>query len=104
MMQPPGQLLHAVTAVSSGAPAHNIMAKHTFQATVTGTGAVTAVVALDVSNNGINWLLLSTITLSGTGSASDGVALEAPWLYIRARVTGITGTGAAVDCDMNVSR
>lgn len=70
-----------------------------FQATVTGTGAVTATIVFDVSNDGVNAVstALGTITLSGTTSASDGFATSAPWKYVRARVTAISGTNATVN-------
>ena len=71
-----------------------------FQATVSGTGAVSATVNVEVSNDNTNWLVLGTITLSGTTSASDGFAAGAPWPYTRARVTAISGTSAAVTVSM----
>ena len=76
----------------------------TFQATVVGTGAVTATVVIDVSNDGTNWVAtpMGTITLSGTTSSSDGFTSSAPWKYVRARVTAISGTGATVTVVMGV--
>ena len=70
----------------------------TFQATVTGTGAVTATVLVQVSNNPsvLGWITLGTITLSGTTTATDGFAADAGWAYYRGNVTAVTGTGAAV--------
>lgn len=69
-----------------------------FQATVTGTGAVSATVLIQVSNNvsTLGWITLGTITLSGTTTATDGFASEAAWGYYRANVTAVSGTGAAV--------
>jgi hypothetical protein len=77
----------------------------TFQATVTGTGAVTATVDIEVSNDGTNWLdtVAGTITLSGTTTHSDGfTTTSAPWKYVRANVTAISGTSASVDVVMGV--
>lgn len=71
-----------------------------YQATVTGTGAVTATVVIEGSNNASNWLELGTITLSGTGSDTDGFGSIVPWLYVRSRLTAITGTGATVNVIM----
>lgn len=71
----------------------------TYQATVSGTGAVTATVVIEYSNDGINALSTvgGTITLSGTTTSSDGFTTSnAPWKYHRARVTAISGTGATV--------
>lgn len=73
-----------------------------YQATVSGTGAVTATVVIEVSLDGSNWLTLGTITLSGTTSATDGFASSAPWAYVRSRVSAITGTSATVNCYMGV--
>lgn len=67
-----------------------------FQATVAGTGAVSATVLIQVSNDATNWITLATITLSGTNSATDGVAMSAAWGFVRGNVTAISGTGAAV--------
>lgn len=72
----------------------------TFQSTVSGTGAVTATVVIQVSNDGTNYLTLGTITLSGTTSASDGFASDASWGYVRANVTAISGTSAIVNTTM----
>lgn len=72
----------------------------TFQATVAGTGAVTATVVFQVSNDQVGWLddASSTVTLSGTTTASGGFTSNAAWAYVRARVTAISGTGATVTC------
>tara|TARA_R110002126_G_scaffold141146_5_gene286057 strand:+ start:1615 stop:1977 length:363 start_codon:yes stop_codon:yes gene_type:complete len=81
----------------------------TFQASVTGTGAVTATVVMQVSNEEAtylgttsNWITLGTITLSGTTTATDGFTTDAPWRYVRAGVTAISGTGATVTSNMGV--
>lgn len=76
----------------------------TFQATVTGTGAVSATVSILGSNDGINWVAtaLGTITLSGTTSASDGFTTVAPWKFVCANVTALSGTGATVVVLMGV--
>ena len=76
----------------------------TFQATVTGTGAVTATVLIEGSNDGVYWCStpLATITLSGTTSSSDGFTTQAPWKFIRANATSISGTGANIQVYMGV--
>lgn len=76
----------------------------TFQATVTGTGAVTATVNIEVSLDGTNWCATpaGTITLSGTTTASDGFTTASSWKYVRANVTAISGTGATVVVLMGV--
>jgi len=71
---------------------------HSFQAvgtTTAGTGAATVVI--QVSNDGVNYLTLGTITLTlGTSSTSDGFAVSNTWEYYRANLTSVSGTGAAV--------
>ncbi len=51
-----------------------------------------ATVVFDVSNDGVNAVatVLGTVTLAAAGS--DGFTTDAPWKYIRARVTSNTGT------------
>lgn len=88
----------AVTGASSTFQLFN--QNYTVQAAVVGTGAVTATVLLEVSNDpSLGWLTLATLNLSGTGSATDGIAFDAKWTFIRSNVTAITGTGAQVTVD-----
>lgn len=70
----------------------------TFQAVgTTSSGTGSAIVSIDVSNDGTNFLSAGTITLTlGTAATSDGFVLQAPWLYIRANCTTLTGTGTKV--------
>jgi len=70
-----------------------------YQAIVTGTGSVSATVLIQGSNedatrDGVksNWVLLGTITLTGTTVASDGLTTMAPWKYVRANVTAISAS------------
>lgn len=74
----------------------------TFQGIVTGTGALTANINIEVSNDGVTPIkyALGTITLSGNSSDSDGFAASATWLFVRANLTSVSGTGAAVTCIM----
>jgi len=76
----------------------------TFQATVVGTGTVSATINIEVSLDGTNWCstVAGTITLSGTTSATDGFTTSASWKYVRANVTAISGTGATVTVLMGV--
>jgi len=94
-------LLSAVTATGAGAANLSVNGPQTYQATVAGTGAVTATVNIEVSNDASNWVVLGTITLSGTTSATDGLAANAPWKNVRANVTAISGTSAAVSVVMS---
>lgn len=92
------RLLDSVTGTGAGlsaGPAQNGM--KTFHATLAGTGAITATVLVEVSNDNSNWVTLGTISLTGTTATSDGFASEAPWLYYRGNVSAITGTGATLN-------
>lgn len=68
--------------------------------TTAGAGSVT--VAIEVSNNGVNYIALPspiTLTLS-TAAATDGTVIQGAWAYVRANVTAISGTGASVSVIM----
>lgn len=93
-----------VTSTATGDAKYKDSPYSTFQATVVGTGAVSATVVIDASNISTHWCTtpLGTITLSGTTSHSDGFTSTAPWKYVRARVTAISGTNATVTVNMGV--
>lgn len=98
-------LLNAATATGAGDAWHPrdtsaiaTYTQHSFQAvgsTTTSTGAAT--VLIQVSNDGVNYITLATITLSLTTSpSSDGFAVANSWEYYRANLSAISGTGAKV--------
>jgi hypothetical protein len=97
-------LLQNVTTISDGVWQYKDAPKAAIQATVTGTGTVTATVNIEYSNDGVNpcATLGGTITLSGTNSASDGFTSDSPWKWIRANVAAVSGTGATVNSLMSV--
>ena len=105
-LTPTGALINyiGVTANTTGVGKYKDSPFSTFQASVVGTGAVTATATIQGSNDNINWTAtpLGTITLSGTTSASDGFTTTAPWKWVRAVITNVTGTGAVVTCLMGV--
>lgn len=76
----------------------------TFQAsgkTSSGSGAVS--VAVEVSNDNTNWIVMGTISLTlGTTNATDGFVSIANWTYVRGNVTSISGTGATVSLFMGL--
>lgn len=88
-------LLNGVLVTGAGAALQTSARQRTFQGKVVGTGAVTATIKVEVSLDGVNFIVIGTITLSGTTEAFDGFATEAPWEYVRGNVTAITGTSAA---------
>lgn len=90
-----------LSAVATGAgPTFNLPEDglQTFQASGTTTsGAGAATIVIQVSNDNSNWITAGTITLTlGTSATTDGFALSANWKHVRANLTAISGTGAAV--------
>jgi hypothetical protein len=94
-----------VTVTGAGNWLYKDSPNASFQATVVGTGAVTATVDIEVSNDGVYVVdtVAGTITLSGTTSHSDGfITQNSPWKYVRANVTAVSGTDATVNVTMGV--
>lgn len=60
----------------------------TFQAVLNSGTSVT--VSIEGSNDNLKWVQVGTITLSGAGS-TDGFVKAAPWPYLLANITAITG-------------
>lgn len=93
------RILNEATATGAGASYRMIgagrVAAQAFGTTSSGTGA--ASVVIEVSNNNSTWVTMDTIGLTlGTTQTSDGSVYSAPWLYVRANVASISGTGAKV--------
>lgn len=97
------QLITNATVTGAGS-ALNVLGTHnmTFQAVgATSSGAGSATIKIQISNDGTNWLDLGTITLTlATTTSSDGFASYASWAFVRANVTAISGTDAAVTITM----
>jgi hypothetical protein len=94
--------MSAVTTTATGdtfpmVAAGPIPAEQTYQAYVVGTGAVSATVKIEATNN-TDWgyIEIASLAPSGTTSAVAGAAYVGPWQFVRARVSAISGTGAAV--------
>lgn len=71
----------------------------THSATVTGTGAVSATVVIEASNDttGVTgWFLLCTLSPSGSTEATDALTGISASYAIRHRVTAVAGTSAVV--------
>lgn len=73
-----------------------------FGTTTAGAGAAT--IAIDATNDTSgSYVTLGTISLVlSTSVSADGFTVNAPWKFIRARVTAISGTGASVTTVMGV--
>ena len=98
-------LLNAATTTGAGeawnprdTSAYATYVQHSFQAKGTvasSTGA--AVILIQVSNDGTNYITLGTITLVlGTVATSDGFACANTYEYYRANVSSISGSTATV--------
>lgn len=78
----------------------------TFQAygtTSAGTGSATIKIQGSNLDDANSYIDLGTITLTlGTTLSADGFATTAPWKYVRANVTAISGTTATVNVLMGV--
>lgn len=88
-------LLDAVTSTGEGESFWQLKKDKTFQAILSVSTTPTATVDIEVSNDGNNWVVIGTITLSGSGDR-DGFASSAAWLHHRGNVKAISGTSATV--------
>lgn len=99
-------LAPSTTAVSTGtgySGPWNAGRKGMVQAIITGTGALTATVTVQGSNNGVNWSTIgSALSLSGTTSDTKTQAVDNPWAFIRAISASLTGTGATVSAYLSL--
>ena len=89
-------ILNAATATGAGeshAPWNPARGFQIIAATTSGAGS--AVVKIQVSNDKTNWIDLATFTetLSST-AVTEGFISDSPWRYVRANVSSISGTGA----------
>lgn len=95
-----GRLLTGATANVTGAGV--LMPRgareRVYQASIAGTGAVSATVTIEGSCDGVNWVAIG-LPLSLSGSGGDTKAIESvfPWPMVRAVLASLTGTGATVD-------
>lgn len=76
----------------------------TFQSVGSTTAATgSATIAIEGSNNGVNWISLGNVNLTlGVTPTSQSLVYAYPWGYYRANVTAISGTGAKVSVFMAV--
>ena len=97
------KILRDATAVSAGDGFEVPTNKKSFQATITGAGGpYSAQVDIEGSHNGVDWIedeLGSIVfTAAATGSA-NGIVVDCPWPFIRARVISIDA-GATLNVTM----
>lgn len=97
---------HGVTTLVAAEAAFNgpvfdtsaLAAERTYQATVKGTGTVTATVVVYVSNDNNIWETLYTFSLSGTTSDSVSQIGQHRWAFTKVSVTAISGTSTIASC------
>lgn len=85
------------SAAGTGSSEEAVAGVNTHQVILAGTGAVSATVVHEGTNDesGLKgWTVIATFTLSGTNDVSESATLEHSWLRLRARCTAISGTGA----------
>lgn len=86
-----GRVTDIVSASSSGTSTGGWVYKDAPKSAVQVVATGAATVVFDVSNDGTNACAttLATVTLAAAGS--DGFTTDAPWKYIRARITANAG-------------
>lgn len=86
-----GSQLINTNTISTGKTFEISKPENAYQLTVS-QGTVTAVVEFQVSNDGIGWITVNTITLTAKAlNTSEGFILEAPWRFHRVKVISISG-------------
>ena len=95
--------LTGATGATASAAIYKESPLASFQAIVTGSGTVSTTVGIQASNEeatgqgtNANWITIGTITVSGSTAATDGFTTLAPWRFVRANVTGASGTVAVI--------
>ena len=87
-----GRVTNLIPDETSTTLTGNWMYKDAPKSAIQVVASAAATVVFDVSNDGSNAVatLLGTVTLAAAGS--DGFTTDAPWKYIRARITANSGT------------
>lgn len=84
---------HTATGAGTGVPMEGGNAS--FQASGANNGGTftSATIAIEVTNDDVNWLVLGTISLVGDGD-SDGFTSTASWKSVRSNATAFSETGS----------
>ena len=94
------EILASSTAVATGTTVSTLKAGGTFQAIVSGSGAVSATVVVSGSLYAGQWITLATMKLNGFDVATEGFVHAGAWAFYRADLVQISGTGAT--CSVNM--
>lgn len=100
-------IFNQFTATGTPAMQEGPLGLTSHQAILTGTGALTATVIQEGTNDPsgqTGWTTIVTFILSGNNEVSDSNTLQHSWARYRSRCTGITGTGAIVKSIMQGTR
>jgi hypothetical protein len=93
-------LLQTTTTTATGSSFERtpVGRSRAFQSVLTCTsGNCSGTVIFEASLDGDNFVTMATVTFAAAASPqSDGFVSDAPWLFVRTRVTAITGTGASI--------
>jgi len=94
-----GRVLDILPATVAATVTGSWMFKDAPKSAIQVVATAAATVVFDVSNDGVNAVAttLGTVTLAAAGS--DGFVTDAPWKYIRARVTANSGTVNVLLCN-----
>lgn len=104
-------ILSEATATGAGSTFTPHSNCKTFQAigrTTSGSGSVVVKIQGSLTGGTYDdeWIDVQTITLTlsndRASTNTDGQASESVWVYMRAKVTSISGTGASVDVHMGI--
>jgi hypothetical protein len=97
-------LLNAVTTNQTSLITTTNRRNRTVQASIVGTGAVSATVTWYGNNRELasGGVLVATSTLSGTTTDTTGADIPAGWPYMYCVLSAISGTGAAVTATVGV--
>ena len=87
-----GRVTNLIPDETSTTLTGNWMYKDAPKSAIQVVATAAATVEFEVSNDGTNAIatLLGTVTLAAAGS--DGFTTDAPWKYIRAKITANSGT------------
>lgn len=86
----------ATSTVGAPFPLGNNGALSPTMQAVARTGSGGGTVSAEVSNNGIHWISLGTITLTATANATSHITIPSTWAYCRANATTV-GAGTVID-------
>lgn len=99
-------LLSSKATTGAGSTFRPAGTERTFQCFgTTSSGAGSATVLVQISNDGTNFEDLGTFTLTldttVVAAGGSGFTSEKPWVYVRGYVSAISGTGAAITLIMS---